>query len=104
MHAARSGKFHALKEQAEEINEQNNQVHKFFVYENPEPEDEGVYDHKGYITEEWLSSILRTNDAAFFFCGPKGIMHAIYQSLNHQGVKETDIHFEIFGPMTDIKN
>ncbi|SEU09805.1 nitric oxide dioxygenase [Salinibacillus kushneri] len=102
IHAARSGKFHAMRDKVREIDTANEQVKSYFVYEKPEETDEGLYDREGYVDYEWLESILPTNDAAFYFCGPKGFMKAVYQHLLKYEVDEEDIHFEIFGPQTVI--
>ncbi|GAA0502671.1 NO-inducible flavohemoprotein [Salinibacillus aidingensis] len=104
IHAARSGKFHAMRDRVRSIDRDYKQVTTYFVYDSPEEEDEGKYDKKGYVDYEWLKSVVPTNDAAFYFCGPKGFMKAIYQSLTQYEVSEEDIHFEIFGPQTDITN
>lgn len=102
IHAARSGRFHAMKNRVNEITATNEKVTSYTIYGSPATDD--VYDKEGYIDAEWLATILPTNDAAFYFCGPKGFMRAAYQNLKKQEVAETDIHFEIFGPAEDITN
>ncbi|MHA6252490.1 NO-inducible flavohemoprotein [Oceanobacillus sp. CAU 1775] len=102
IHAARSGKFHAMKDRINEIKTTNEKVTSYTVYDNPEVNDS--FDKEGYIDAEWLAEILPTNNAAFYFCGPKGFMRAAYQNLKKQNVADTDIHFEIFGPTQDITN
>ncbi|MFD1851227.1 NO-inducible flavohemoprotein [Oceanobacillus bengalensis] len=100
--AARSGKFHAMKDRVTEIVEGNKQVKSYTVYDTPAEGE--TCDKEGYVDYEWLTSILPTNDAAFYFCGPKGFMRAQYKNLREFGVADTDIHFEIFGPADDIKS
>lgn len=100
IHAARSGKYHAMKNRVEEVSIKHKQVTHYTVYDSPAEDD--TYHKAGYIDYEWLSSILPTNDAAFYFCGPKGFMRATYQNLKKFNVADTDIHFEIFGPAEDI--
>ncbi|MEN2767281.1 NO-inducible flavohemoprotein [Ornithinibacillus xuwenensis] len=102
IHAAQSSTYHAMKDRILEISEQHQQVKSFTLYDKPIEGD--VYDRAGYINSDWLNAILPTNDAAFYFCGPKGFMRATYQILNQIGVKEEDIHYEIFGPSEDITN
>lgn len=102
IHAAKSGRFHAMKNRVNEIATTNEKVTSYTVYDSPDTVD--VYDKKGYIDAEWLATILPTNDAAFYFCGPKGFMRAAYQNLKKQEVADNDIHFEIFGPAEDITN
>lgn len=100
VHAARSGRFHAMKDRVNEIVQNHEQVTAYTVYDSPGEDDQ--CDKDGHIDYEWLQSILPTNDAAFYFCGPKGFMRAMYRNLKQLDVASEDIHFEIFGPADDI--
>lgn len=102
IHAAQNGNVHAMKNRVNEITESHNNVNSYVVYDRPETDDQ--YDKLGHIDTEWLSTILPTTDAAYYFCGPKGFMRAAYKILKEYGVAEEDIHFEIFGPAEDITN
>lgn len=104
IHAARSGNFHAMKDRLLEVTTTCEQVKTYTVYENPTEEDAGKFDKSGFIDTDFLNKVLPSNDAAFYFCGPKGFMRAMYQNLKVIGTAESDIHFEIFGPSVDIKN
>lgn len=100
IHAARSSKFHAMKARVEEITNEHEQVKSYTVYDHPENGDQ--FDKQGYIDYEWLSTIIPTTDAAFYFCGPKPFMRAMYQNLSKFGVNDSDIHYEVFGPADDL--
>src|SRR5690625_2082686 len=102
IHAAQSGKVHAMKDRVKEITEAHPQVTAYTVYDSPGAEDEGVYDKDGYIDEAWLRSVLPTSDANVYFCGPKGFMRAMYQHLMKLNVAAEDIRYEVFGPETGI--
>lgn len=103
IHAARSGSVHAMKDRIHEITEGHPQVKSYTIYNSPQAED--VYDKVGHIDGEWLKQVVPGKDAAFYFCGPKGFMRAVYQLLNQYGAAESDIHFETFGPaLDDIKS
>jgi|SRR5690625_769211 len=101
IHAAQNGRVHAMKERVKEITENHN-ITSFTIYDSPEQQDEGAFDKEGYIDAEWLSSVLPTHDADFYFCGPKGFMQAAYRHLKEFGVAEEDINFEFFGPAQEI--
>ncbi|HLR52916.1 MAG TPA: NO-inducible flavohemoprotein [Candidatus Avamphibacillus sp.] len=101
IHAARNGKVHAMEERVKEITENHN-VTSYTIYDSPDEQDEGSYDKKGYIDQEWLASVLPSNNADFYFCGPKGFMQAVYRHLKALNVAEEDIHFEFFGPAQEI--
>lgn len=100
VHAARSGSFHAMKDRVRDITQGHEQVTSYTVYGNPSAEDH--CDKEGHIDYEWLAEILPTNDAAFYFCGPKGFMHTAYQILRKYDVADADLHYEVFGPAEDI--
>ena len=102
IHAAKSGAVHAMKERVKEITNDYDQVKAYTVYSEPQKEDEGAYDKRGYIDEEWLKSVIPTADAAVYFCGPLGFMEAMQQHLKNLNVSPEDIHFEVFGPATAI--
>jgi nitric oxide dioxygenase len=89
-----------MKERVEEICSKHANVKSYTVYGEPA---EGEHcDKTGYIDYEWLHSIIPTNDAAFYFCGPKGFMRAAYQNLSKLNVADSDIHYEVFGPAEDM--
>lgn len=102
LQAAQNGNVHAMKDRIRTLAEENEQLHAYTIYDHPSIEDEGYYDKMGYIDYEWLSTVVPTNDAAFYFCGPKGFMRAMYQVLKKHQVSDNDINFEIFGPADDI--
>lgn len=104
IHAARSGNFHAMKDRLREVADTNDNVSIYTVYENPTESDTGNFDKQGFIDTDFLNEVLPSNNAAFYFCGPKGFMRAMYKNLEAIGAAEDDIHFEIFGPLVDIKS
>lgn len=100
IHAARNEKVHAMKERVQDIVKELKQVSNFTVYSEPEKADH--CDNVGYIDYDWLTPILPTNDAAFYFCGPEGFMEAMYRHLRQFHVSEADCHFEFFGSAKDM--
>lgn len=100
IHAARSGKHHAMKTRVEEIAKEHANVKSYVAYDTPEEADQ--CDKVGFIDAEWLRTIIPTDDAAVYFCGPKGFMRAAYQNLMKLNVASADIHYEVFGPAEDM--
>ncbi|MGI8313929.1 NO-inducible flavohemoprotein [Halobacillus mangrovi] len=100
IHAARNGSVHALKEEMV----LGGHGKTMFIYENPNSNDlqEKAYDKGGYIDLEWLKRSV-PHESEFYFCGPKGFMKAIYQSLRQWEVPESQIHFEFFGPKGSLE-
>ena len=100
IHAARNENVHAMKNRVKDITATNNHVTGYVVYSEPGEED--AYDQEGYVETEWLSEVLPTTDASFYFCGPKGFMRAQFNNLKQLGVDNADLHYEIFGPAEDL--
>lgn len=100
IHAARNGAVHAMKEHVAHLAEENSQVRSFICYEKPTEEDirSGHFDKEGYLTLDWLKTVIESADAEFYFCGPVPFMKVIYQALKEWGIPEEDIHYEFFGP------
>lgn len=101
IHAAINGSMHALKEEVSQIAAASEHIKAYTVYETPLSTDEG-YDVEGYVTTEWLRSVLPTIEAVYYFCGPIPFMKAVRSSLLELGVSEENIHFEFFGPKADL--
>lgn len=104
IHAARNGNVHAMKDTVKQISTYYNNVHSYFIYENPTSEDrrKQTFDKKGYINLEWLQSAT-PKEASFYFCGPQGFMKAIYKMLNDWKVPGNHINYEFFGPAGSLE-
>lgn len=98
IYATYSSKYHPLKKRMLEIAEKHPNVKMTFVYNRPEPQDEGSYDIKGYVDEDLLKKLLPTADAACYFCGFEDFMRTVNRALRACDVQDKDIHFEYFGP------
>ncbi|QOY35059.1 NO-inducible flavohemoprotein [Anaerobacillus isosaccharinicus] len=104
IHAAISGQTHSLQEEVSKIASENKNISTFICYEAPTETDlkAGNYQKEGYIDLPWLQSILKTNQAEFYFCGPVPFMKVINEALTKWGVPKERIHFEFFGPAADL--
>ncbi|WP_163540044.1 NO-inducible flavohemoprotein [Gracilibacillus sp. YIM 98692] len=101
IHAAQHEKVHGFKERVKSLEEQNNKVHVYTVYDKPF--DRSLCDKTGYIDLPFLQSILPTKEASFYFCGPEPFMKAINDALKEWNVSEENINYEFFGPKGDIE-
>lgn len=52
----------------------------------------------GFVTAEYLESLLPGRDADYYFCGPQPFMVGIYHDLIKWGIPASQVHFEFFGP------
>jgi len=51
------------------------------------------------IDQEYLSSVIPSKDAHFYFCGPPGFMVNLKKILTDWNVPANQIHYEFFGPL-----
>ena len=105
IHAAINGEFHAMKEHVQSIASKHDNIRSFVVYERPTEKDveDCSFDKSGFINLEWLMSILLSNQADFYFCGPVPFMKAIYHALKTWEVPDENIHYEFFGPAGSLE-
>jgi nitric oxide dioxygenase len=104
IHAAQNGKVHALKNEVALQSTKEN-VSTFVFYDAPTDEDRTMksFDYEGYVSKEWLVTHTNVNQADFYFCGPLPFMKSINRSLKELKVSKERIHFEFFGPMSDLE-
>lgn len=57
----------------------------------------------GFVTAEYLESILPGRDADYYFCGPQPFMVALYHGLMQWGIPASQVHFEFFGPRQELE-
>ncbi|MFC0471418.1 NO-inducible flavohemoprotein [Halalkalibacter kiskunsagensis] len=104
VHAAINSTYHAFNEEITNVIHSSENIRYFLSYESPTEEDKQAknYQKDGYIDLPWLQSILKNNEAEFYFCGPVPFMKAINKALKEWNVPEEHIHFEFFGPKGDL--
>lgn len=59
-------------------------------------------DHQGYLDQTVLSQWLTQPDADVYFCGPKPFMAAVQTQLLQMGLRDEQLHHEVFGPGTRL--
>lgn len=103
LQAARNSQVHALGAEVKELAKQPN-VQALVMYDQPLASDHevGHCDQVGIFDEAMLRDWLPTQDAEFYFCGPKAFMRKVFVQLNEAGIDPARIHFEFFGPMQEI--
>lgn len=105
IHGALNSDVHALREEVAEIASKNENVKSFVAYSEPTAQDREAknYDKEGFIDLDWLKSIVSTNQADFYFCGPVPFMKLMYRYLKAWGVSQENVHFEFFGPASQLE-
>ena len=101
LHGARDGSFHAFREEVSAIAAQNPNLTIHYAYSRPREEDVGHHDSVGYIDTALIQSLVM-QDAEYFLCGSPPFMEAIRTGLNHAGVPESHVFFEMFTKASKI--
>lgn len=71
---------------------------KVFYRYSEEPEVKGPNKSYGYVTQDYLKTILPHTHGEYYVCGPKPFMTSVYNDLIKVGVEASKIHVEFFGP------
>ncbi|NJN86966.1 MAG: 2Fe-2S iron-sulfur cluster binding domain-containing protein [Leptolyngbyaceae cyanobacterium SL_7_1] len=95
VHGARSGDFHAFRDEVKAIAQQNSTMQVHFAYSRPELEDDGHYHSTGYVNTDLIRSLIQ-QDAEYFLCGSPAFMQSLREGLQVAGVPENRVFFEAF--------
>ena len=105
VHGTRSSATHALHREVTAAAARLPKAHVHVRYNEPLPDDLGGErcDAIGTIDVPLLRSLLPTIDEAdFYICGPKPFMACLYQGLQDEGIPQSQVHFEFFGPKQEL--
>ncbi|NOU93949.1 NO-inducible flavohemoprotein [Paenibacillus sp. LMG 31456] len=104
IHAAQHGDMHAMREHVEELALQHPQLSVHWCYARPTERDReaNAFHKEGLIDFPWLTSVVGNKESSFYFCGPTPFMKAVNEILIEWGVTKTNIHYEFFGPASNL--
>lgn len=105
IHGALNSSVHAMKQELQQLADKHSNIRSFVAYSSPTEKDkeEIAFDKEGFIDLEWLQSIVPSSQADFYFCGPTPFMKLIKSHLNELAVPAENIHFEFFGPASNLE-
>jgi nitric oxide dioxygenase len=100
IHSARSGSIQAFKEELIQLKEKITNLTLSYIYENPSEEDKlnPFFQKAGYIDADWLKENAITTDGHYYVCGPVPFLQAVITGLKKNGIDDSHIHYEFFGP------
>lgn len=100
IHSARSGSIQAFKEELIQLKEKITNLTLSYIYENPTEEDKlnPFFQKAGYIDADWLKENAITTDGHYYVCGPVPFLQAMVTGLKKNGIDDSHIHYEFFGP------
>lgn len=104
LHGARNGDYHACGEEVNQIGDTYSNLHLYYKYSRPQPEDEGQYHSQGYVDKELLETTIipeikqncGSTDAEYYLCGSPAFMDSIREGLNELNVLEDKVFYESF--------
>ncbi|MGD0030234.1 NO-inducible flavohemoprotein [Paenibacillus illinoisensis] len=105
VHAALNGEVHAFKDHVNTLAEQHENIQAFYCYAQPTPDDreQSRFHREGYIDAAWLSQMIREPlESDYYLTGSVSFMQTMYAALGQIGVSPENIHYEFFGPKTNL--
>ncbi|WP_144211587.1 NO-inducible flavohemoprotein [Shewanella donghaensis] len=103
VHACENGTVHGFKEAVKAKKLSHDKLQSYVWYREPTAQDLPAEDFDFIGTVE-LSKIADSivPNAHYYFCGPIGFMSVIKQQLLALNVPESQLHYEVFGPHSDL--
>jgi len=104
VHGALNSQTHAMDRHVRKLASEHGRATVKTFYSEPTADDAvGLsHDHDGFITVPWLKENTPFDTADFYVCGPKGFLSTIVSGLLKEGVPSSRIHYEFFGPATEL--
>lgn len=100
IHCAQSKEKHSLQQDIKDLQA----THDFRYFTAYMDDDNG--DHQGFLNQAAMDKFLTNgstnNNADYYFCGPFPFMVALRELLLERGVKEEQLHYEVFGPTLSL--
>lgn len=100
IHAALNGDVHAFRDHVETIAAQHPNVHPYFIYADPRPNDQPHA--TGLLTADMLAARLSGSDVDLYFLGPKPFMRAMYRNTQTLNIPAQQVYYEFFGPKEEL--
>jgi nitric oxide dioxygenase len=100
VHGARNSAVHAMKDHLRTVAAQHPNFKPFVFYDAPLPQDQQGkdYDYPGIVDIDKIAGAIMLPDADYYICGPIPFMRLQHDALIARGIKETKVHYEVFGP------
>jgi nitric oxide dioxygenase len=100
VHGARNSAVHAMKDHLRATAARHPNFKAFIFYDQPLPQDQPGrdFDFPGLVDVKRIAGAVMLPDADYYICGPIPFMRLQHDALIARGIKETRIHYEVFGP------
>jgi nitric oxide dioxygenase len=100
VHGARNSAVHAMRDRLREAARTYANFSLIVFYDDPLPQDAAGrdFDHKGLVDVKAIKAAVLLPDADYYICGPIPFMRMQHDALKSLGIREANIHYEVFGP------
>lgn len=100
VHGARNSAVHAMKDHLRATAARHPNFRAFVFYDHPLPQDQPGrdFDFPGLVDIGRILEAILLPDADYYICGPIPFMRLQHDALIARGIRETHIHYEVFGP------
>ena len=100
VHGARNSAVHAMRDRLREVARTHANFSLIVFYDDPLPQDTAGrdYDHAGLVDVKSIRNAILLPDADYYICGPIPFMRMQHDALKALGVRESHLHYEVFGP------
>ncbi|MGH8788467.1 MAG: NO-inducible flavohemoprotein [Cupriavidus necator] len=100
VHGARNSGVHAMRDRLREAAKTYANFDLIVFYDEPLPQDVAGrdYDYAGLVDVKSIKDSILLPDADYYICGPIPFMRMQHDALKDLGIRETRIHYEVFGP------
>ncbi|MGN9866243.1 NO-inducible flavohemoprotein [Bacillus swezeyi] len=102
IHAAKSEKHHAFKEEVEKLFGEKQESRLLFIYSQAsgEPSEHVI---NGRLNADILKTAVKNPDAEFYICGPLSFMKSVIEGLQNLGVSMENIRYESFASSLEMQ-
>jgi nitric oxide dioxygenase len=100
VHGARNSAVHAMKDHLRATAAAHPHFKTFIFYNEALPQDQPGrdFDYPGFVNLDTIADAIMLPDADYYVCGPIPFMRLQHDALIARGIKESRVHYEVFGP------
>jgi nitric oxide dioxygenase len=100
LYACENAQQHSFSHRVSDLKNSTPLLHSYSWYADNTLEQDNVL--SGLINLGPLAQELLLTSGNIYICGPSGFMKLIKNQLLDLGVKDAQIHYEVFGPHSDV--
>lgn len=103
VHACLNADVQAFRHTLDTLAQKHANLRVYHRYSDAAAQEQGSNVSHGFLTADYLETLLQGRDADYYFCGPQPFMVAIYRDLLKWGIPASQVRFEFFGPRQELE-